>query len=235
MTRIAAAIAGHWQLIALLALICLLWPTRAVIPLKILVVFLHELSHALAAILTGGKVESLTIDAAQGGMVTARGGNRFITLTAGYLGSLLFGLALTIAAVRTHWDRGILGLLGAALLAVAALYIRDGFALAFTLVFGTLMLGAARFLPRVACDLALRVIGLTSVVYVPLDIFSDTIARAHLRSDAAMLAQEFGGTTVIWGGLWLALALIATAACIRYGLGAQSNIPLRLPKRDHST
>lgn len=226
-------LAGHWQLLALLAVIAALWSTPAVTPLKILVVFLHELSHALAALLTGGKVESLTIDAAQGGMVTARGGNRFWTLTAGYLGSLLFGLVLTVGAVRTHFDRAILALLGAALLIVAGVYIRDGFALAFTAGTGAVMLISARFLPHVAADLALRVIGLTSMIYVPLDIFSDTIARAHLRSDAAMLAEEFGGTTSLWGGLWLGLSLCAIAACLRWGLGTSSNIPL--PRRSQSS
>ena len=40
---------GHWQLLALTALVIALWDTPAILPLKILVVFLHELSHGLAA------------------------------------------------------------------------------------------------------------------------------------------------------------------------------------------
>ena len=43
----------------------------------------------------------------------------------------------------------------------------------------------------------LKLIGLTSMIYVPLDIVSDTIYRSHIKSDASMLADEFGGATII--------------------------------------
>ena len=39
-----------------------------------------------------------------------------------------------------------------------------------------------------------------------------------------MLAEEFGGATVVWGGLWLVLSLAALGLCLRYGLGANSNL-----------
>jgi len=41
-----AQLRGHWQLIALVAAVFALWQTPVIIPLKILIVFLHELSHA---------------------------------------------------------------------------------------------------------------------------------------------------------------------------------------------
>jgi len=37
------------------------WDTPFVYPIKIFVVFLHELGHALAALLTGGQVVSIQI------------------------------------------------------------------------------------------------------------------------------------------------------------------------------
>ena len=218
---------GHWQLIALIGLIAVLWQTPAVLPLKILIVFLHELSHAIATILTGGSVVSMTVDPQQGGMVVSRGGARFVILTAGYLGSLLIGVALFIGALRTGWDRVIMGLMGALMLAVTALYLRDGFAIGFGAVTGGLMLLVARFLPQDVNDLLLRVIGLSSMIYVPLDIFSDTIARSHLNSDARMLSEEFGGPTLSWGGAWLILSALVIFWCLRRGLGSSSNIVLR--------
>jgi hypothetical protein len=62
------------------------------------------------------------------------------------------------------------------------------------------------------------------MIYVPFDIFSDTIARSGIRSDAYMLAERFGGATVMWGGLWLVISLAVIGACLRYGLGERSNI-----------
>ena len=65
------------------------------------------------------------------------------------------------------------------------------------------------------------------MIYVPLDIFDDTIRRAYLRSDARILSEMFGGTTVMWGALWLLISLAVIAATLRYGLGPSSNITLR--------
>lgn len=214
-------------MIVLTALIAALWHTPAVLPLKILVVFLHELSHAAATLLTGGAVVDMNIDPRQGGMVISRGGERFVILSAGYLGSLLIGVALFLAAVRTTWDRAVLGGLGAVLLVATVLYLRSVFAIGFGMASGLLMIGAARYLRRDANDLALRVIGLASMIYVPLDIFSDTIARAHLQSDARMLAEEFAGPTLFWGGAWLIVSLLVIGVCLRHGLGRPSNIAWR--------
>ncbi|EPX80740.1 M50 family metallopeptidase [Litoreibacter arenae] len=222
-----AFVKGHWQLLALVAVIFALWSTPVMVPLKIIVVLLHELSHGLAAVLTGGSIEQITISPQQGGQAMIRGGSRFLTLSAGYLGSLLFGMALLFAALRSTADRAVVAGLGVALLLVSALYLRDLFALVFCVGLAVVLLAMARWLDHRANDLVLRVIGLTSMIYVPFDIFSDTIARAHLQSDARMMAQEFGGATVLWGGLWLILSVLAIGASLRYGLRAPSNIVFR--------
>lgn len=221
---------GHWQLILITGVLFLFWNTAIVVPLKILVVYLHELSHALAAILTGGSVVEISLSPYQGGHAITRGGSRFLTLTAGYLGSLLLGLSLMLIALRTEADRLVLGGLGAFTLVVTALYIRDWFALAFCLGTGIAMLAAARYLSVEINDLILRVIGLSSILYVPYDIFDDTIRRSGIRSDAYMLADEFGGPTIFWGALWLVASLAIIYYCLRHGLGENSNIVFR--KRD---
>ncbi|KIC44092.1 hypothetical protein RA28_13990 [Ruegeria sp. ANG-S4] len=217
-------IKGHWQLIAIVALVFVFWSTPVVLPLKILIVFLHELSHAIAIVLTGGSVESFSVSPQQGGLVIGRGGNRFISLSAGYLGSLALGMGLLVIALRTHWDRAVLGGFGCVMLLVAALYVREAFAIAFCAGVGAAMIGMAWFLSRPVCDLVLRIIGLTSMIYVPYDIFDDTIQRAGIRSDAFMLAEEFGGTTMMWGGLWLMLSLVLIVWCLRRCLGQASNL-----------
>jgi Peptidase M50B-like len=68
-------------------------------------------------------------------------------------------------------------------------------------------LSCAYFLSERTNDFLLRLFGLTSMIYVPLDIFSDTLARPHLHSDARILAELVGGTTQIWGFVWLALSV----------------------------
>lgn len=220
-------ISGHWQLIVITMAVFALWQTPVLMPLKIFTVFLHEFGHAAMTLLTGGDVISLSVSAQQGGEVWSAGGNRFLILTAGYLGSLVFGVALLLSALWWTADRIVMAFCGAVMLLVALMYVRDIFAIAFTAGTGIAMIATAWFLPNVISDLVLRILGLTSMIYVPYDIFSDTIQRAQLRSDARMLAEEFGGTTMIWGGLWLVISLAVIFQCLRKGLGTQSNIDWR--------
>ena len=227
MTALSAFLRGHWQLLGLAAAIFALWQTPLVLPLKLLVVLFHELSHMAMAKLTGGTVESLSVNLRQGGEVWTRGGSRFLILSAGYLGSLLIGVGLFLAALRSTADRMVLGALGALLLAVLLLYVRDLVAVLIVGATGGALLVGARVLPARACDLALRVIGLTSMIYVPYDIFDDTLRRSSERSDARMLAEEVGGPTVFWGGLWFLIALAVIAWTLRHALGRSSNLRLR--------
>jgi Zn-dependent membrane protease YugP len=58
-------------------------------------------------------------------------------------------------------------------------------------------------------------LGLTSVGYAILDIKSDIIDRPELQSDARMLAEMTGIPTVVWGVLWIGLALLAAVWLVR--------------------
>lgn len=227
MHAVKTFVTNHWQLLTLTLVIALLWNTHVLLPMRILTVFLHELSHALAAIFTGGEVLNLTISPNQGGLVTARGGSPFWIASAGYLGSLLIGAVLFVLALRTHWDRAILAGFGVITLLVAAVFVRDLFAFSFTLATGVAMLLSSRYLSLEVNDMILRTVGVSSMIYVPLDIFDDTIRRAHLRSDARILAEHVGGSTMLWGGLWLAISGIVIMLTLRYGLPKNSNIQLR--------
>jgi len=222
---------GHWQLMVLGVVVAVLWVTPVLVPLKILVVFLHELSHGLAAWLTGGSVEAMTLSPLQGGATTTRGGNLFAIISAGYLGSLLLGVALFLLALRSNWDRWVMSALGGVMIAIAVAYMREPFALIFCLGAGVVMMGIANFLPHEVSDLALRLIGLTSMLYAPLDILDDTLRRTHLDSDAVMLAREFGGSSQMWGGLWLVISLVVVALCLRFGAGRDSNLHLPMLRR----
>lgn len=194
-----------------------LWESPVVYPLKIFVVLLHEVSHAAALLATGGAVDRITLDAYQGGATYGVGGSAFITLSAGYLGSLAWG-ALLVAAAQTKRIRANLsvGLVGGIVAGLTLLYVRSLFGMGFGMLFGAgLMLAAAR-LPALWNRRLLLALGLTSCLYAVLDIKSDILDRPQLRSDAAMLAELTGIPTVVWGGLWIALALAVCALLLRW-------------------
>lgn len=186
----------------------LLWDTRIIYPLKILVVFLHEVSHGIAAVATGGSIAGIQISSNQGGVCQCGGGIRFVTLTAGYLGSLSWGVAmLLVVRAKRIWHLVTLVGLGVMVLTVSLMYIDGGFGMTFGLLLGLTLLGIAKYLPSEIQTMTLTVMGLTSCLYAVWDIKSDVIDRPGIRSDASMLAELTGVPTVFWGILWIGIGL----------------------------
>lgn len=214
-----------FYLLSLTGLIVYFWQSPVLYPFKLLVVFFHESSHAIVTLLTGGSVEEFVINPQQGGHVLSRGGNRFMTLSAGYLGSLLWGVTIYIASVKSFYDKALTAILGMSVLLMTVFMASDAFSWFFGLASGVIMLLFARYLPNKYNDFFLRLLALTNMLYVPLDIYSDTLSRSHLRSDAYMLAEYTGVSTVLWGGLWLLISLIVIFYCLKWSLRQTKIVP----------
>ena len=190
--------------------ISVLWNTPVVYPLKIFVVFMHEISHGLAAIATGGRIEEIVVVSQQGGYARTMGGSPFWTLTAGYLGSFAWGGLILVLATRVRLDKLLSVIIGIGMIIMSIFYLRNLFGLAFGIAFGGLLIFAGKFLNKAMNNWILQIIGLTSCLYAILDIKSDILDRAHLRSDARMLAELTHIPTVVWGVLWIVMAIAGT-------------------------
>lgn len=187
--------------------IALLWNTMVLYPLKLFVVFMHEVSHGLAAIVTGGSIEKIEVNQYQGGMALTRGGSRFWTLTAGYLGSLIWGGIILLLAARTSFGKAVSVLIGIGMVAITIGFGSDTFTYLFGIGFGVVLILLGLFLPESVNDWMLRIIGVTSCLYAILDIKSDVLDRSHLRSDARMLSEVTNLPTEFWGILWIVIAI----------------------------
>ncbi len=214
---------GAWRKLAFLGgfaayfgAVWFLWDTPVIYPVKLFVVMLHEISHGLAALATGGTIEQIVLDPHQGGACYCPGGNAFLTLSAGYLGSLLWGLVLLSAASAPRIpNRALLFVVGAAVLALSVRYVGNGFGLLFGIGFGAAMMFAGWKLSAGPSRVLLTALGLTSCLYAILDIKSDVLDRPHLRSDAAMLAEMTPGiTTTTWGVVWISIALAVSGLAL---------------------
>ena len=200
----------HIALLLIFIAIGFLWDTLFVYPLKIFVVFMHEVSHGLAAIATGGRILEIQINPQQGGHALTQGGSRFWTLTAGYLGSLLWGGIILLLAARTRFDKAISILIGFGMVAISIGFGESTFTYLFGIGFGVALIAIGFYLPEAVNDWVLRIIGVTSCLYAILDIKSDVLDRSSLRSDARMLSEETGIATEIWGVLWILIAIALT-------------------------
>ena len=199
-------------LCAIYLLVAYLWDTQWVYPLKLVVVFLHEISHGIAAVATGGSVVEIQVFQGEGGHCVTAGGNAAVIYSAGYLGSLLFGVLLLLLSTRTRAERGVSVVLGVLLGGVAAAVVpwsENAFGKVFGMLTGALLV-AFGVLPRVVPATVLRIVAVTSCLYAILDIKSDVLDRPGLDSDAVRLAEVTEISARVWGGLWIGISLVVT-------------------------
>lgn len=213
LTRKRAALAAAF--VGYVSVLWVLWDTPLVYPLKIFVVLLHEISHGLAALATGGSIHAITVGWDQGGACYCPGGNAFLVLSAGYLGSLGWGL-LMLQGARSRpraMEQWLVGL-GVLTLGFTLLYIRNPFGVLFGAVAGVTLVAARRLPVRLRAGV-LTVLGVTSALYALLDIRSDVLQRPHIESDARMLADLTGIPTTLWGIAWILIGIAASVLFLR--------------------
>src|SRR4029079_4828727 len=99
---------ARWLLLAILLTVLLFFmPFAQVVtyPFLIFSTFIHETSHALTALLTGGRVESLIVSLNGSGVTYTRGGVQLLISSAGYIGTALFGGVLLVISRRREYVR----------------------------------------------------------------------------------------------------------------------------------
>ncbi len=105
-----------WLILATVATLLLMavpFASALTFPIRIFVTFIHEGSHAMAALLSGFYVIRMTIHWDGSGLTLTSGQNVFVA-SAGYLGTMLFGVFLLYQAQRR--DRTSLLLVGSGIL-----------------------------------------------------------------------------------------------------------------------
>ncbi|KAL4328813.1 hypothetical protein AHAS_Ahas13G0237600 [Arachis hypogaea] len=159
--------------------ILVLWRTFLLKPFKLITVFLHELSHALACVLTCGSVEGMEVHSDEGGATKTRGGLYLCILPAGYLGSSFWGMLFILASTNLVSTRV------AAAFFIAALF---------------LVLFIAR-----NWSLGGLCVGVMNSLFSIYDIYDDLISRRVNTSDAEKFAEVCPcccngvGWGIVWG------------------------------------
>jgi len=210
----------HLALFIIVALI--LWNTPIIYPIKIFVVMLHEMSHGIMAILFGGEIIEIQIGSNQGGYCKYRAEpsfwSQFMTASAGYLGSLFWGILILLAAIKTSRDKFISLILGIILLGLSWFVIQTGetFGIAMTIGMGLALILSFFFVPPFFHDRFLKFLGITSCVYVIWDIKDDLLDRSGIGSDADVIAKLTGLESKWVGGIWMGIAIISLFVTLRY-------------------
>ena len=195
-------------------------------PFRIFVTFIHEGGHAIAALLTGNSVSSLSVALnASGETYTTQGGlfSQIFISSAGYLGSMAFG-ALLLTLIRKAVAARIV-LLGSAIyvFGLTMIYglIKPIFWMAawpgipFTLLAGTIisvgLILIARFASAKVATFFVSFLAVQCVLNALYDLkvlFSlSSPFGPTVHTDAANMAQATGIPAIFWTVIWIAFAV----------------------------
>jgi hypothetical protein len=221
-------------------------------PFRIFVTFIHEGGHAIAALLTGNSVESLSVAMnASGETYTTQGGlfSQVFISSAGYLGSMLFGALLLILIRKSVAAR--LVLLGSAILVFALtmiyglfkpLFVSGAWAgIPFTLIAGLFLTVAlfviARFASRKVASFFVSFLAVQCILNALFDLktvlFLSAPFGAGVQTDALNMYRATGIPAILWAFIWIALALgILWFAMRMYVAGRDKGFQPDLPFED---
>ncbi|MBS1955412.1 MAG: M50 family metallopeptidase [Cyanobacteria bacterium SZAS-4] len=205
-------------------------------PISTFATMVHEMSHAIVCLLTGGHVSGMTIvsdGSGHGGLTFCKGGWPFFYTQAGYLGAAVFGCLLIFLGQFQKISKGILMAIGgtiglASIFLVGANVLNTGWQGFFSLIAGLSISGfliwagikwrahyANLLLLFLAVQTALN--SVTSIIFlaqvslgmVPFDSFSD----------ASSMEQMTGLPAGFWSVMWVLASVLMLGATLYFTYG----------------
>jgi hypothetical protein len=193
-------------------------------PFRLFVTFVHESGHAVAALLTGGRVGGMTVNPVTGAGVTlTMGGSRLIILPAGYLGAALFGALLFYFTNTVPFPRTISLILAIFLVGITLLY-TSILSTAWLVGIGSALILLAlwrlgdRSVNLLVLDILAILTGLNAVLDLVGLIGFSNATIGSVRNDAAAFSAEITPIIppVIWAIVWALLAIIMLGAAVYF-------------------
>ena len=211
-----------------------------VYPFRLFVTFIHEGGHALAAVLTGSAVASLTVSPDTSGEVFSAASGPLAALiisSAGYVGATLFGALLLVLIRRSFQARIVLA--GTAVY-IAALTVLFGlflpiihfttanvtfFSVMFTVAAGSLiaasLLLVARYATPKIASFFLSFLAVQCVLNALFDlktvfVMSNPFAGSHVQTDALNMYNATGVPSVFWVMAWIGISIVIVSIALRF-------------------
>ena len=194
----------------------LLWDSFVIYPIKLFVVLFHEISHGIAAVVSGGKIIGIEVNYALGGKCIITGGSDILIASTGYIGSLIFGTLLFLSAYDHKNNLILTTILAGILIIFTANYIRGTEGILFTLTVAVILLLSPRILNKTINSYLMKILGLISCFYAIIDIKEDLLTLTYRLTDAQILADITGIPAIIWGLSWFLISLAVVYFIIRY-------------------
>ena len=197
-------------------------------PFRIFVTFIHEGGHAIAALLTGNSVLSLSVSMnGAGETYTTQGGtlSQMFVSSAGYLGAMAFGAVILVLIRRAAAARVILFISAFLILFLTFVFgflkpIFNGpaaswWSVPFTFITGVLislgLYAIGRWTSERVALFIVSMIAVQCILNALLDLktvfFLSSPFAPAVPNDAVNMANATGVPAIFWSVLWIAVAL----------------------------
>lgn len=196
-------------------------------PIRLLVTFIHEGSHALAAILTGGAVQKMMVQPDGSGVTMTFGGWGLVISSAGYLGATLYGAVLIAALRRGVPGRNLMAITGVIVGLMTVLLTRNPFGFFWGALLCAGLIAGGRKLSPDAAAWGAGFIGVQCVLNALFDLRTlfDLTVQGSATNDAANMARMTWIPAPFWAGLWIVSAFVMLAVVLGPAFGAKLNLP----------
>lgn len=194
------------------------WNSPVLYPIKIFSVLMHEISHGLAAIFTGGYVVQLNLSEYLGGSLVSGDGNQIVIASAGYLGSLVWGSLIYYSTYDSKFFKWLSVFIGTILLLFTANFIHGTFAAIFGVAYSFLFLSLPYFKNEYVTAIIARILAMISIIYVFTDIKEDLLTLTYRQTDAQILYEITGVPAWIWGLIWFFITGFVIYYLIRFSI-----------------
>lgn len=207
-------------------------------PLTQFSTMVHEMGHAVATILTGGTVHSMTIvpdGQGHGGLTNGSGGIAFIISQAGYLGTAIFGCFLVYLSQFPKLSKSFLIAIGVIVGLASIFFMGQGiFSMNFVQALFSVLWGLAMAAGLIYSGWKLKhnyanFVLLFLAIFTAMDsvrsimnVFYAIIYGVNVTSDATHMEQMFFLPAIFWSLLWgfLSVVMLGTTIWFTYGFGA---------------
>ncbi|MEI6512134.1 MAG: M50 family metallopeptidase [bacterium] len=198
------------SLIAASLLVIILWfipfGHTITLPFRYFVTFLHELSHALAAVFTHGSASQMQIARDGSGSVQVIGGWRFLVAAAGYIGTTFFGATLLLLSQKPKLATSMFYILFAVILFTTVWWVSPIFSFGFWtgIILAGLLLLAGLYVKGKLSIFLLQFLAVQCCLSALWDL--SVLMRLNTAgipdNDAAFLASFTHIPAIVWSILW---------------------------------
>lgn len=216
--------------ILLLSMILVLWNTYIVKPIKIVAMFVHEVGHFLMTFVFQDKLFRITLsEFGHKSGVNAKWFASFMIANGGYILSLLFAIFI-LKMKDVNQKRRAMGIISAVIL-VSVLYIEKVPAsFLYIIIFSVTIMVAYILNNDKIFEWLNDIIGISAIAYCiyetfmkdilpkissKIDILRGFSQNVTYNTDAETLHKITGIPAVIWGILWLVIAIMVLIFCMK--------------------